>query len=518
MDCRLVVFLTILFANISFAQGFDSRYKAYVGDLNNDGYSDIYISRTPEVIILHGAIATPIVLPPDVEGFVLQQNIDQTFNIVSNLTSAQRYNASQWQESTAIQLILGDFNIDGIIDVLVSDIGQVIANARDQIVYVPNQTGILQLTLKSIDDTFISFVETVAKWVANPNYFEDNAPLIQQQVGTETVTEWYSDTPLSCYFDDCFFDFFRGWVAYNSFSDSYTPITECYIYACEDLGFGSVIYRFSISYQVPIYEMVPDYSGFNQNALNFATAMEPSMTAGEIDLQSSEAHDIQDILDEVYGPVIDIFGDIYDNIQQTLEGPWWHTKILITIGGIALETCVRDLGTFGECHYDMVLPGIDLDLLVAGCGSVGSYEITTHQSSLVQTLQRRNFWQSRMYDSCDPVAPIALAVVDDKGFGAVTNNWLRKVAQDQNVSINEEQIGYDVMEAHEATTNNDIFGVIHKLSIRQVSEYHHEVFNSHGLPDYTFGGTPWGIGSPAADTLEDISGNRIWCEDCDPVP
>ena len=92
----------------------------------------------------------------------------------------------------------GDLNIDGVIDVLVSEIGQVIANAKDQIVFAPNQTSISALTLKSIDDNFTGFVETVAKWVANPNYFEDNAPLIQQQVGTEIVTDWYTDVPLSC--------------------------------------------------------------------------------------------------------------------------------------------------------------------------------------------------------------------------------------------------------------------------------------------------------------------------------
>lgn len=58
--------------------------------------------------------------------------------------------------------------------------------------------------------------------------------------------------------------------------------------------------------------------------------------------------------------------------------------------------------------------------------------------------ERRDFWVSRGVDSCDP--PMAVAVVDERGFGEVTLRWLCAVADEENVSIDEHEIRVDLME------------------------------------------------------------------------
>jgi hypothetical protein len=130
--------------------------------------------------------------------------------------------------------------------------------------------------------------------------------------------------------------------------------------------------------------------------------------------------------------------------------------------------------------------------------------------------QRRPFWVSR-YEGCDPFAPAALSVVDNEGLGMVTMKWLRAVARQEGVTVNETQLGYDIMHAHVIKTDGDSYNILGLLSPKQISDYHREEFGKVGLPGYTFGGSPLG-GGIIGDLTRDVTGAVQWCPDCDKVP
>jgi len=74
------------------------------------------------------------------------------------------------------------------------------------------------------------------------------------------------------------------------------------------------------------------------------------------------------------------------------------------------------------------------------------------------------------------------------------------------------------LQKHVYVTTVDQNGIPHLLSKRQITDYHQEVFRSHGFPDYTFGGAPYGDDSLGGRAFEDFVGAAFWCPDCDKVP
>lgn len=76
----IAVLFALILSSASLAQGFDYDYRVYEGDNNQDGNLDFYVRKT-SLILLHGDIVTPIEVQLD--GFLLQQNPDGTFPLVS---------------------------------------------------------------------------------------------------------------------------------------------------------------------------------------------------------------------------------------------------------------------------------------------------------------------------------------------------------------------------------------------------------------------------------------------------
>ncbi len=261
--------LTALFTFCTYAsaQGFDEHYKAYSGDLNSDGYIDIYIRQEPQLVLIHGDIITPIVLLPDVNEFVLQQNTDQTFSIVSNLTNPQRNAVSQWQEA-AIDLVIGDLNADGFLDLVLRDMGQIAPGVDNQIVFASTTTRSAPLYNRAIDTEYAEFFGQVFEWLKNPNYYDENAPIV---TSPQTINDYlwlaeYCATP--------------EYVAENgplankpplgtlygdSLEDIYSTVDR-FVKDCNTKGLTVIHYDFiSVQYQIPIGGR--DYSVFNQSAL-----------------------------------------------------------------------------------------------------------------------------------------------------------------------------------------------------------------------------------------------------------
>jgi RHS repeat-associated protein len=105
-----------------------------------------------------------------------------------------------------------------------------------------------------------------------------------------------------------------------------------------------------------------------------------------------------------------------------------------------------------------------------------------------------------------------LASLYNKGIGQDKDGNLIPDAPRSRADVVKEynQIRLEIARAHMTAVDRDQSGVRGLLSALQISQYHWRVFNSHGLPDNTFGGTP------VTGTRIDLIFTRpLWCASCD---
>ena len=138
-------------------------------------------------------------------------------------------------------------------------------------------------------------------------------------------------------------------------------------------------------------------------------------------------------------------------------------------------------------------------------------KLTPMQRELAQSGRVREFWESRL-ESGDPIAQLALDILDNKGAGRLANERLRDFAKRYGVDVTLEDASLRLMRAHNDATAADGDGL---LRAETIAEYHHEVFEQYGLPARTFGGTPifgavWEADIPYAWAR----GLPHWCEGC----
>lgn len=98
----------------------------------------------------------------------------------------------------------------------------------------------------------------------------------------------------------------------------------------------------------------------------------------------------------------------------------------------------------------------------------------------------------------DPAADLAINIGNDKGMGAMANNWLEFHGGSEFAvgSAKWKSLRLDLADAHQTMVMLDNVGVLGKLSVSQIRGYHHQVFHFHGLSPAAFGGTPFfGYGS-----------------------
>lgn len=171
----ILVFMGALFlSSLSTAQTYGDIYEAYV---SNNG-EDIYVRQKPDILILHGDVATPIALPPEVE-FILDQGIDGEFTVSSPDSG---FNINNWS-SSAIEVILSDFNVDGVLDFLLKGIESAISGSFDQLLF-SSTPGQIPTAITPIDQGFKSFVTNVYGTVLDDGYMD-------QFVETTTVYNDY---------------------------------------------------------------------------------------------------------------------------------------------------------------------------------------------------------------------------------------------------------------------------------------------------------------------------------------
>ncbi len=260
---------------------------AYVGDINSDGLYDFYVRQ----------MISPLA---DTGSFLLQQNPDNSFSIVAPLNSGQQTAVDQW-ESVAVELVPGDFNIDGRLDLEVVGIEGLVVNGTvlnglDQIAFAPPSAGGV-LTATAVTGVFKQFFSDVYNWMQDPNYFEDNAPETGAQVWKTTFLTyqpaWCDYPPFSANPEA---DFPAEDRTYDITLQGALAFISAYGSNCVATG-GRVIYR---SFNVE-HRTTKDYSVFSQNAVDFSQALTKSTSEDGLFATTSEAIVISEILSETLG-------------------------------------------------------------------------------------------------------------------------------------------------------------------------------------------------------------------------
>lgn len=125
------------------------------------------------------------------------------------------------------------------------------------------------------------------------------------------------------------------------------------------------------------------------------------------------------------------------------------------------------------------------------------------------------------YPDGDPVARVALDIIHNRGIGHPANSWLDvnnnlRFSWDwppvsfgpPRTDATYHQIGVKLMQAHVEYINRHARDT-GMLSVRRITEYHHEVFTDLGLPARAFGGTPL-----TGTKLEAGLTSLIWYDAC----
>jgi hypothetical protein len=155
--------------------GFRDTYVTRTGDLNGDGRLDVYLDYTPKIIpIVLDDFAIPIPVKNTLADFVLLQNTTGGFT-QSSVNSSQRNIMKQWAKQAAIELIFGDYNADGLLDILVKKIASAIPGVRDVIAFGPDTAGAMPKALRVMDGPFLLFMRDVLGWMENRAHYYDNA-------------------------------------------------------------------------------------------------------------------------------------------------------------------------------------------------------------------------------------------------------------------------------------------------------------------------------------------------------
>jgi hypothetical protein len=191
-------------------------------------------------------------------------------------------NTAGWQAvaDTSVNVQLSDVNIDGTDDIIISDLQRVVPfidNLPDQIIYGNPNARAPALGIVPMDEDFNAFFEQVTGWLMNPRYFEENAPLVTQQVPKTTGEGWYyyASNPYQAAaayalceatHNRCgarfglLANFFSAGQCLQLANDN----ISCNLYGLHVLGFTETDETVTIQ--------VPDFSVFNTNALEFAAA------------------------------------------------------------------------------------------------------------------------------------------------------------------------------------------------------------------------------------------------------
>ncbi|NOZ84279.1 MAG: hypothetical protein GXP60_05675 [Epsilonproteobacteria bacterium] len=145
----------------------------------------------------------------------------------------------------------------------------------------------------------------------------------------------------------------------------------------------------------------------------------------------------------------------------------------------------------------------------------GDQRITDEQRAAIKSGNRKVFWELRKKVG-DPIADIAIPILNNQGINGKVANWLTGLKNDP-ASLNE--LGIALMVEHAKSVELDIKKCIGNvpglLSPEQVADYHYVVFKHIGIGSFLLGSDgSWLFGG----TLFNLPANLyrpIWCKACD---
>ncbi len=151
----------------------------------------------------------------------------------------------------------------------------------------------------------------------------------------------------------------------------------------------------------------------------------------------------------------------------------------------------------------------------ANLHSYGNQAITNQQKEYIRAGDRRSFWYSRRAVG-DPIAEVAIPILENKGINGKVANWLTTFKGDPK-KLN--QLGVDLMIEHAKAVTYDLRNCIGNvpgvLSPDQVAEYHHIVFKKHGVGSHMLSTDgSWLFGGTLFNLPPDLY-RMIWCNACD---
>ncbi len=97
----------------------DADYEIYIGDINDDGIDDVYLQAMDGLILLHGDIITPIVIPPSGPSYAILSN----GNSYSEPVVQSGVDTSNFALLTSDDYTVSDINGDGLDDLLINPVG-----------------------------------------------------------------------------------------------------------------------------------------------------------------------------------------------------------------------------------------------------------------------------------------------------------------------------------------------------------------------------------------------------------
>ncbi|RLA38696.1 MAG: hypothetical protein DRR42_28330, partial [Gammaproteobacteria bacterium] len=145
---------------------------------------------------------------------------------------------------------------------------------------------------------------------------------------------------------------------------------------------------------------------------------------------------------------------------------------------------------------------------------------STKEKTLLDQRDVIGYYTSRLVRG-DAYASLALGVVRNQGYlGFAANAWLYAQvgllsAEERNSLLSKNGGSYSsfikvvqngLANAHSSSVDKDYKGFVGLLSADQISKYHEDYFEGHGLPRNTFGGSVFGFRT------------EYWCVGCDLVP
>jgi hypothetical protein len=316
----LIVLAMLSFSMSALGKGFDESYTVYQGDHNSDGRTDFYIHKPPKIIILHGDIAIPIVIPTDVKAFYLTQHpTGESFQIQS---ADAGIDLTLWSKAN-VDIDVQDFNFDGFVDLKIIDISEVVSDALDQIVIASTSTSRIPTHIAAISEALERFSTDIFQWGQDPDYFDDNAPL--RVVGSEPGSKIYTGSVFSpTNFAGINFLLARCEITHSSSlcGASTSNPSSCVLWLelfnefGESLGYQWVNvcnqgYVHVYAYEPGSVTLERDYSVFNSDAVDFSDAVDIVTNEGlegliDKDPDSTPMRELNDLLVDI---IKRVFGD-----------------------------------------------------------------------------------------------------------------------------------------------------------------------------------------------------------------